>query len=73
MIDIRDPRRSGEMMAQAFHAAGRSQPGPVIVAGPEDMLAEEVEAPPVPVFSIGSPQACRDPIALVAASLAAVT
>lgn len=56
VIDIRDPRRSGEMIAQAFHTAGRGQPGPVIVVVPEDMLAEEVEAPPVPVFSVGSPR-----------------
>lgn len=71
VIDIRDPGRAAEQMAQAFHTAARGQPGPVVVVVPEDMLAEEVAAPPVPVLSVGRPQATEEAVARVAASLAA--
>jgi acetolactate synthase I/II/III large subunit len=46
--EIRDPRRIPEIVSHAFHVALSGRPGPVVLALPEDMLAEEVSADPAP-------------------------
>ncbi len=40
---IDDPRRIPEYVSHAFHRATSGRPGPVVLALPEDMLAEEVD------------------------------
>jgi acetolactate synthase-1/2/3 large subunit len=48
---IEDARRIPEYVARAYRAATAGRPGPVVLALPEDMLRDEVEAvdrPPVP-------------------------
>ncbi len=41
--EIDDARRIPELVSQAFHRATAGRPGPVVLALPEDMLAESVE------------------------------
>ncbi len=43
-VEIRDPARVPEIMNRAFQTALSGRPGPVVVALPEDMLAEAVDA-----------------------------
>lgn len=48
---IDDARRIPELLARAFAVAAAGRPGPVVLALPEDVLAEEVDTPdaqPVP-------------------------
>ncbi|HTO96583.1 MAG TPA: thiamine pyrophosphate-binding protein, partial [Myxococcales bacterium] len=45
VAQIDDPRRVPEYVSHAFHAATSGRPGPVVLALPEDMLAEQAEAP----------------------------
>jgi acetolactate synthase-1/2/3 large subunit len=40
--EIDDPARIPEVVARAFHIACQGRPGPVVIALPEDMLAERV-------------------------------
>src|SRR5438270_11350317 len=51
--EIDDPARIPELVSRAFHTAVNGRPGPVVMALPEDMLAERTvtaDAPPfVPV------------------------
>jgi acetolactate synthase-1/2/3 large subunit len=50
VAQIEDPRRIPEYLSHAFHTATAGRPGPVVLALPEDMLAEEVQAPAAPHF-----------------------
>ncbi|MFA7679972.1 MAG: thiamine pyrophosphate-binding protein [Pigmentiphaga sp.] len=43
VAQIDDPRRIPEMISRAFHVAMSGRPGPVVLALPEDMLAESVQ------------------------------
>ncbi|HET9355720.1 MAG TPA: thiamine pyrophosphate-binding protein [Sphingomicrobium sp.] len=61
---IDDARRIPEYVARAWRVATAGRPGPVVLAIPEDMLRDEVEAddrPPVPPVA-----ECPDPGALAA-------
>lgn len=42
VVEIDDARRIPELVSRAFHVATSGRPGPVVVALPEDMLAETV-------------------------------
>ena len=44
VVQIDDPARIPELVSQAFHRACSGRPGPVAVALPEDVLAEETAA-----------------------------
>jgi acetolactate synthase-1/2/3 large subunit len=50
VTQIEDPRRIPEHLSRAFHTAVSGRLGPVVLALPEDMLAEEAEAPAVPHY-----------------------
>ena len=61
---IDDARRIPEYVARAYRVATAGRPGPVVLAIPEDMLTDEVEAldrPPVPPVA-----ECPDPGAVAA-------
>lgn len=45
VVDIDDARRIPELVTRAFAVATSGRPGPVVVALPEDMLVDLVEAP----------------------------
>lgn len=61
VAEIDDARRIPEFVTRAFAVATSGRPGPVVLALPEDMLTDRVEAPaaraatPVPAFP-GAPQ-----------------
>jgi acetolactate synthase-1/2/3 large subunit len=48
--EIDDPARIPEVVARAFHTACQGRPGPVVIALPEDMLAERVVVPDAKTF-----------------------
>ncbi|MER2536311.1 MAG: thiamine pyrophosphate-binding protein [Rhizobiaceae bacterium] len=49
VVEIDDARRIPELVTRAFAVATSGRPGPVVVALPEDMLTDEVDAPaPLP-------------------------
>ena len=48
VAEIDDARRIPEYVARAYATAMSGRPGPVVLALPEDMLRERVEAPPAP-------------------------
>src|SRR5438067_9886077 len=48
VAQIDDPRRVPEYVGRAFHTAISGRPGPVVLALPEDMLTQQVEAPAAP-------------------------
>jgi acetolactate synthase-1/2/3 large subunit len=45
VTEIDDPARIPELVTRAFAIATSGRPGPVVIALPEDVLTEEVEAP----------------------------
>jgi acetolactate synthase-1/2/3 large subunit len=45
VTEIDDPARIPELISRAFHTACNGRPGPVVIALPEDMLAERVLVP----------------------------
>ncbi|SAK39660.1 thiamine pyrophosphate protein [Caballeronia fortuita] len=62
VAQIDDPRRVPEYMSHAFHVAMSGRPGPVVLALPEDMLTEAVDAaPPAPRYQrvAASPSAAQ--------------
>ncbi|MGC3986178.1 MAG: thiamine pyrophosphate-binding protein [Pseudorhodoferax sp.] len=59
---IDDARRIPEYVARAFATAMNGRPGPVVLALPEDMLVQEVDAAPLP--RVEAVQAWSDPGAL---------
>lgn len=55
MVEIDDAARIPELITRAFAVATSGRPGPVVVALPEDMLTDAVEAPaPLPFVPVGS-------------------
>lgn len=53
VVEIDDAARIPELVTRAFSVAASGRPGPVVVALPEDMLTDEVEAPaPLPYVPV---------------------
>ena len=53
VVEIDDARRVPELVTRAFAVATSGRPGPVVVALPEDMLTDTVEAPsPLPAVPV---------------------
>ena len=50
VTEVDDPSRVPELISRAFYAATGGRPGPVVIALPEDMLAERVVANDAPPF-----------------------
>src|SRR6185295_2159039 len=48
VAQIDDATRIPELVARAFHVATSGRPGPVVLALPEDMLTDEVDAADAP-------------------------
>ncbi|MGH6726380.1 MAG: thiamine pyrophosphate-binding protein [Pseudolabrys sp.] len=48
--EIDDPARIPELVSRAFYTACNGRPGPVVIALPEDMLAERVAVPDASAF-----------------------
>ncbi|WP_207548110.1 thiamine pyrophosphate-dependent enzyme [Salipiger profundus] len=70
VIDISDPDRAAEQLAQAFQIAQRGLPGPVVVTLPEDMLDSASAMGAAPVFGIGRPDVAGSGVTRVAEALA---
>lgn len=51
VAEIEDPARIPEMLSRAYHVATSGRPGPVVLALPEDMLAESAEVAELPAFA----------------------
>jgi len=57
VFEIREPERTGETMARAFHIAAQGVPGPVVISLPEDVLTEHTTTSlpaPYPVLRPGA-------------------
>ncbi|WP_306026972.1 thiamine pyrophosphate-binding protein [Stappia sp. MMSF_3263] len=50
VAEIEDPARIPEMLSRAYHVATSGRPGPVVLALPEDMLAQTAEVAELPAF-----------------------
>ncbi|WP_428699692.1 thiamine pyrophosphate-binding protein [Stappia sp.] len=51
VAEIEGPARIPEMLSRAYHVATSGRPGPVVLALPEDMLAESAEVSALPAFT----------------------
>ena len=57
VFTLRDAARTPEVMAHAIATALSGRPGPVVIALPEDVLAEECAAAAIPAFIATEPHA----------------
>ena len=69
VVQIDDPARIPELVSQAFHRACSGRPGPVAVALPEDMLAEETAVEDAGRYTAVSPGVAHDAIPALRALL----
>lgn len=60
VAEIDDARRIPEYISRAFHTATSGRPGPVVLALPEDMLRDEVEATDTAPFAVAEPAPAAD-------------
>jgi acetolactate synthase-1/2/3 large subunit len=68
--EIADPARIPEALSRAFHVALGGRPGPVVVALPEDMLAERAAVADAPRCEPIEPDASAQTMASIAEELA---
>lgn len=61
-VEVDDATRLPEIMARAFHVATSGRPGPVVVALPEDMLAERVEVADGEPYAVTRPAARQEQV-----------
>ena len=71
VVQIDDPARIPELVSQAFHRACSGRPGPVAVALPEDVLAEETGVADTAPYTAVSPGVADDAIPALRKLLAA--
>ncbi|WP_342642716.1 thiamine pyrophosphate-dependent enzyme [Rhodoligotrophos ferricapiens] len=69
--EISDPERLPEVMVRAFHLAANGTPGPVVIALPEDVLAEQVRTSLPSPFPLPRSAPALDQVGAVAKRLAA--
>ncbi|OZI38223.1 thiamine pyrophosphate-binding protein [Bordetella genomosp. 10] len=67
---IDDPRRIPEFISRAFHVAMSGRPGPVVLALPEDMLAEEAVVADAPAYRLAQAGPTPEAMAEIAEMLA---
>ncbi|WP_454689269.1 thiamine pyrophosphate-binding protein [Achromobacter aloeverae] len=67
---IDDPRRIPEFISRAFHVAMSGRPGPVVLALPEDMLAEEAVVADAPAYRLAQAAPTPEAMAEIAEMLA---
>ena len=60
VAQIEDAARIPEMVTRALRTAVSGRPGPVALALPEDMLAEQTDAEDIPPFARSTPTPSRD-------------
>ena len=68
--EVTDAARLPETIARAYHVAQAGTPGPVVIALPEDVLLDEVEAAVVPALPVATTGPGGAQVAAVAAMLA---
>jgi acetolactate synthase-1/2/3 large subunit len=67
VVEIDDAARIPELVTRAFAVATSGRPGPVVIALPEDMLTDEVEAPvPLPFTPVETRPGAEEMAALKA-------
>ena len=71
VVQIDDPARIPELVSQAFHRACSGRPGPVAVALPEDVLAEETGVADAGPYTTVSPGVADDAVPALRKLLAA--
>ncbi|MDJ0339711.1 thiamine pyrophosphate-binding protein [Cryobacterium sp. PH31-O1] len=71
VIVLDDPRRAGEIVAEAMHLAASGRPGPVVIGLPEDVLVQQVGATTAPLRPVASATPSAAEIAAVTERLAA--
>ena len=69
VAQIDDAARIPELVSRAFHTATAGPPGPVVLALPEDMLAERADVADVPRYRPVQPHPAPDDVADVQARL----
>lgn len=69
-VEVDDAARLPEVVSRAFHMACNGRPGPVVVALPEDMLVERVQAPQVRPYQVARPVPSGDDTQAVLEALA---
>ncbi|MDC0886522.1 thiamine pyrophosphate-binding protein [Altererythrobacter sp.] len=67
---IDDADRIPEYIARAFSVAMSGRPGPVVLALPEDMLSDQVSAPPRPAVTRPAQAVCPDAMQAMMAMIA---
>ncbi len=70
VAQIDDARRIPEMVSRAFHLAVSGRPGPVVLALPEDMLAERVAVADAPPYACVQAHPGEEDLARLRAALA---
>ena len=71
VVQIDDARRVPELVSRAFHVATSGRPGPVVIALPEDMLTDAVQAADALPYAVAETHPGVDAMRALAERLAA--